>query len=179
MDIPSLSKRIRRGNSEAFTVFYDLFYARVYALALALAKGGPAGAEEITQAVFIKAAHKFPKLNSETEAWRWVATVTRNAFIDQCRRVKSDRMVSLDDVPDPVAPERLLDEALEAALHTLSPEENQFIEAKYFENASYEEISQKTSLTVKAVESKLARIREKIRASVKEHLSYGSEKPVA
>ena len=178
-EIASLSRAIVDGSEEAFGRFYDQYHGRVYGLLLVLTSGREEVARELHQQVMIKVARKFRVFASEPELWAWLSEVARNVFRDylrsESRRLKRDLCASL-----PGAEENLnqtaehLVEWLEEALEELDSEERLLIDAAYFENQPQAEIARANGQTVKAVESKLARTRAKIRAFIVRKTRYES-----
>jgi len=71
--------------------------------------------------------------------------------------------------------ERMLLEALDRALVDLDPEARALIEAFYFKDGSYQSLAKQQDTTPKAVESKLARARQKLRATLLRKLRYEND----
>ena len=178
-EISSLSRAIVDGNEEAFGRFYDQYDGRVYGLLLVLASGREEMARELHQQVMIKVARKFRPFDSELQLWAWLSEVARNVFRDylrsESRRLKRDLSAGLQGAEKNLnqATEDLL-EWLEQALDELDSEERLLIDAAYFENRPQAEIARANGQTVKAVESKLARTRAKIRAFIIRKTRYES-----
>jgi len=127
----------------------------------------------------IKVARKFRAFESEPQLWAWLSEVARNVFRDylrsESRRLKRDLSAGLHGAEKNLnqSDEYLL-EWLEEALKELDSEERVLIDAAYFENRPQAEIARANGQTVKAVESKLARTRAKIRAFIIRKTRYES-----
>jgi RNA polymerase sigma-70 factor, ECF subfamily len=165
-----LTRAIVSGDEEAFAKFYDQYSGRVYGLLLVMTSGREEAARDLQQIVMIKVARKLRVFRNEPELWAWLSQVVRNAFLDyaraQARRLKtpvaheSDASAGTDTQGGP------LFEWLDEALQKLDDDERFLIEAFYFQNQRQSEIAQANGQTLKAVESKLARVRAKLRTFI-------------
>lgn len=165
-----LTRAIVSGDEEAFATFYDQYSGRVYGLLLVMTSGREEVSRDLQQVVMIKVARKFRVFQNEPELWAWLSQVVRNAFLDyaraQARRLKtpvaheSDASAGTDTQSGP------LFEWLDEALQKLDVDERFLIEAFYFQNQRQSEIAQANGQTLKAVESKLARVRAKLRTFI-------------
>ena len=170
LDIAVFTEAIRRGDQAAFERFYDLYCDRLYHFLLALTRGQEEISRDVLQTVLIKAASKFPVSTTEGELWSWLAKVTRNALIDHMRQLlRRGRAanIRLGDVPE-LAIEPSADSWqmtwLDSAIASLEPDDQQLLRAFYLERRSYSELAGFLGKTPKAVESKLARIRQELRS---------------
>lgn len=169
-DTRRLSRAIVSGDEDAFGKFYDQYSGRVFGLLLVLTSGREHIARELHQVVMIKVARKFRVFRNEAELWAWLSQVARNAFRDyaraQARRFKtaaaheSHASAGTDAQSDP------LFEWLDEALQTLDADERLLIEAFYFQNQRQTEIAEANGQTLKAIESKLARVRARLRTFI-------------
>jgi RNA polymerase sigma-70 factor (ECF subfamily) len=178
-DVSSLSRAIVDGNEEAFGRFYDQYHGRVYGLLLVLVSGREELARELHQQAMIKIARKFRAFDSEPQLWAWLSEVARNVFRDylrtESRRLKRNLSAGLNGAEEsPSQTDGHLLEWLEEALKELDSEERLLIDAAYFENRPQAEIARANKQTIKAVESKLARTRAKIRAFIVRKTRYES-----
>ena len=177
-DIGQLTRAIVAGDEAAFEQFYDLYSARLWRFLLVLTAGQEDRARELHQVVMIKVARKFRLFTADEELWAWLAQVARNAFIDYVR--KQDRRSEqplpespLDSLrtPDEQAEKHLM-EWLDLALQGLDRDERALVEAVYFDDRAHGEVAAESGQTAKAVESRLARIRAKLRKFILTKLSH-------
>ncbi|HZI32205.1 MAG TPA: sigma factor-like helix-turn-helix DNA-binding protein, partial [Candidatus Binatia bacterium] len=63
-------------------------------------------------------------------------------------------------------------DALENCLAAMGVEERELIEAFYFKEGSHESVARERRTTPKAVESKLARVRQKLRAAILKRMHH-------
>jgi RNA polymerase sigma factor (sigma-70 family) len=170
-DIHSLTRAIVKGDEAAFGEFYERFSGRLYGLLLFLTSGREEIAREVLQTTMIKVARKFRVFEHDAALWAWLSQVARNALVDYIReRSRLPNPVSIDLVNSSVgapgvAEEELL-EWLEGGLDQLDEEERALVESVYFQRRQQRELADESGTTQKAIESKLARIRAKLRRFV-------------
>jgi RNA polymerase sigma-70 factor (ECF subfamily) len=179
-DIQALTRAVRRGDADAFSRFYDLYSFRIYKFLLVLARGDENEAREACQAVFIKLAKRFEVFDDERRLWAWLCVLTKNTFVDQCRRQQRlNRFVSLDELcAEPnghVRPEHQLGEILHEALAALPPDERELIQAAYVDKRPLRELADEAGQTYKAVESRLGRLRQKLKEQLLKDLRHENE----
>ncbi len=177
--VRALTVAIRRGDAEAFARFYDRYSFRLYKYLLVLSRGDELAAREVGQAVFIKLARKLDAFDDENKLWAWLCTLARNAFIDHCRARQRDRFVSLDENSPPPGPDGgvvpPLSEILRETLASLPPDERELIQAAYVDERPLQELAEACGQTYKAVESRLARLRRKLKEQVLKHLRHENQ----
>ena len=176
-NLRALTRAVRRGDAEAFSRFYDLYSFRLYKYPFVLAQGDENQAKEVCQAVLIKLTKRFKVFDDERQLWAWLTTLTRNAFIDHCRaQQRRNRLVSLDALPAAVGierdPEHRLAELLRENLASLPPEERELIQAAYVDERPLQELADESGQTYKALESRLGRLRYKLKERLLENLRH-------
>jgi RNA polymerase sigma-70 factor (ECF subfamily) len=173
----SLAAAIGRGDEQAFRALYDRYHQRLFRLALVLGRGDESLAQDMVQTVFVTAAKKLRRADSEEHLWNWLARVARQNFAKTWRKQKRDPALAnlealADDWPASAEPDSFLEEVLEGALKLLDAEERQLIQIFYFDRLSQKEIAEQLGTTPKAVSSRLERAREKLRTLIKRALSH-------
>jgi RNA polymerase sigma-70 factor (ECF subfamily) len=165
-----LATGVARGDEAAFRALYDRYQPRLFRFALALTRGDESLAHEVVQLVFVTAAAKLRRAESEEHLWNWLARVGRQQLGKIWRqRQRSSIVVGVEELPDCAAPaesDTVLEEGLDAALQTMEVEERQLIEWFYFDDLSHQEIAQRLEATPKAISSRLERARAKLRAQI-------------
>ena len=167
-------------NAAAFARFYDFYSFRIYKFLLVLTRGDENDAREICQAVFIKLAKRIKVVDDEGQLWAWLCALSKNTFIDHYRaRQRQNRFVSLDDLPpEPLldgAATRQLSEILRDTLEALPPEERELIQAAYVDERPLRELADASGDSYKAVESRLARLRQKLKEQLLKKLRHEHE----
>jgi RNA polymerase sigma-70 factor (ECF subfamily) len=178
--IGALTLAIRRGDAAAFARFYDLYSFRLCRFLLVLARGDEIMAREVCQAVMTKLAQRCQVFDDERMLWAWLCALAKNSFIDHYRaQRRRDRFVSLEDLPAPIAGAEnstgRLSEILREALGALRPEERELMQAAYVDGRPLQELADDSGLTYKAVESRLARLRQKLKEQLLKKLRHENE----
>ena len=176
----ALTQAIRRGDEAAFARFYDLYSFRLYKFLLVLARGDENEAREVCQAVLIKLARRFEVFDEERRLWAWLCTLAKNTFIDHRRTCqRRGRLVALEESPPALEangePLPRLSELLRDALLGLSAEERELLQAAYVDERPLSELADASGQTYKAVESRLARLRHKLKHQLLNRLRHESE----
>jgi RNA polymerase sigma-70 factor, ECF subfamily len=170
--VPELTAAIARGDEAAFRCFHDLYWKRAYAYLMALTKGDEALAADLAQTTMIRAARRLRPMKSEAAVWGWVRTVAHHAFIDECRARRRAPMfvapteIESDATADCPSEGVPLLEALDAALQRLSVEERALVEAAYLQRKRRADLAVLLGVSIKAVESRLTRLRQKLRRAI-------------
>ena len=164
-----------RGDREAFDLFYHEYFYRIYRYLLVMAGGQEEPAREALQEGMIRIVRYMKPLPDAGALWNWLRRVLRSAFIDQLRRAGEAEALALEQAGEPAAREpddadEVLLEHLRACLAGLPAGERRLVEGKYLEGRSYAELAATAGLTERAVESRLARARRKLRAGVARRL---------
>jgi RNA polymerase sigma-70 factor (ECF subfamily) len=167
---------VARGDEAAFRQLYDRYQPRLFRLALVLGRGDESLAQDTVQAVFVTAAAKLRRAESEEHLWNWLARVARQQLARVWRQRQRDSavvgMADLPECPDAVKSDSMLEESLDAALREMDTEERRLIESYYFERLSHQEIAGQLNATPKAVSSRLERARAKLRSLITRRLSH-------
>jgi RNA polymerase sigma-70 factor (ECF subfamily) len=171
-----LAAAISQGEETAFRELYDSYQARLFRLALVLARGEESLAEDAVQAAFIIAARKLHSADSADHLWNWLARVTRQqvAKIWKQRRPGADvvEVSPLADCAAEAPADSTLEECLDAALLTLPPDDRELVSWFYFDRLSHKEIADRLHATPKAISGRLERARARLRSAVAHDLSH-------
>jgi len=181
--IRSMTARMAAGDETAFKDFYECYCDRFFRYLLVLTRGNEDLARDLLQATMTKIVRSGREFGDEARLWNWLAVVARNSFIDALRRIRrAPQLVPLmaDDAAEmPMAPTDESDarwfDALDHCLEGLSDDERALIEAFYFKGGSHESVARQENTTPKAVEGKLARVRQKLRAAIFRQLRYEND----
>ncbi len=169
-----LSARVGAGDEAAFRELYDDYAPRIRRFVLALSRGNETHADEITQQTFLTAARKLRAVESEAHLWNWLARVARQhlgkAWRRQNREGEIQPLGDEAEIADEPATERKLETALEIAMRSLVPDEQNLIRLFYDQRLSQQEMAARLDTTPKAIANRLDRIREKLRKKITEGL---------
>jgi RNA polymerase sigma factor (sigma-70 family) len=178
--IAALTTRMKAGEEDAFTLFHELYCDRLFRYLIVLSRGEEELARDLLRTTMLKVVRSMRHFAGETEFWNWLAAIARNSFLDHIRRAR--RMPHLEmlspeqtaNLPAMAGHEEniFLEEALEQAVAELPDEERALIDSFYFQTGTYRSIALRRDTSPKAVESHLARIRQKLRNAVLKLLKY-------
>jgi RNA polymerase sigma-70 factor (ECF subfamily) len=175
LPIPGLTRRMAGGDEMAWRIFYNAYFDRLWRYLLVVAHGNEDAAREALQAALVRVARHIKMFPEENTFWSWLTVVARTAFADETKKQRRylsflDRFtdqasVELVGTPDPQADDQL-GKLLERHVKSLPPDEQHLIEQKYFKRRAVREIADEWQTTEKAVESKLSRIRKKLKEAM-------------
>ncbi len=177
----------RDGDDRAFEELYSRYRERIGSFIIGRVHDH-GRAEDIAQEVFMSALRRLRSSEQAIAFKPWIYEIAKNACIDEFRRNRRSREVSLDAddeltggpqalssiAPTPPAAvesrQRLND--LRGAFGGLSESHHQLLVMREFEGLSYEEIASRTGMSRQMVESVLFRARRKL-AEEYEELASG------
>ena len=175
-DARGLAAAVARGDEAAFRQLYERYQQRLFRFALVLGRGDEPLAHDTVQAVFVTAAAKLRRAESEEHLWNWLARVARQQLSKTWRQRQRDSAVigvaELPECMEDVESDATLEKCLDVALLGMEAGERQLIEWFYFERLSHKEIAEQLNVTPKAVSSRLERAREKLRSLIARRLSH-------
>ena len=179
--ITQLTTGVRRGDENAVRALHKRYCERLTRYALVITRGDETVATEAVQTAFLKSLRHLRPLNDEAALWAWLARTARTAAADLGRRSRRyhavlGKVAALFSRPQ----EQPLEDteavwlaALERALTQLDDDSRRLIEARYYQRRPLAEVAAEQSSTDRAIEGRLARVREKLRRSVLQQLASG------
>lgn len=184
----NLLKKSKNGDIEAFEELIKGYQKKVFNIALRMI-GDYEDASELAQEVFIKIFKSIRNFKEESTFSTWVYKITTNVCLDELRKRKNKRIISLDEeikhdsgesqiqIVDPgLSPEALLEKkeikkAVIEAIEELSPEHRIVIIYREMQGLNYEDIARIVKCPVGTVKSRINRARQEL----KEILKYKKE----
>jgi RNA polymerase sigma-70 factor (ECF subfamily) len=176
-DIPSLTQAMAQGGDDAFREFFRLYFQRLLCYLLVVARGDEETAREALQLALVRVARHVKRFDSEPAFWAWLTVVARNALVDEQR--KSWRYLTFltrwfhregQTEASPSTGDNQLSECLNTVIDSLSAEDRGLVEKKYFDGQSVRDIAQSLDISEKAVESRLTRIRARLKQLILQRL---------
>ena len=171
-----LAAGVGRGEEAAFRTLYERYHSRLLRFALVLSHGDESLAQDTVQSVFITAAKKLRRAESEAHLWNWLARVARQQLARKWRTHQRDSAFvsagALSEEFPAAQPDSVLEEILDTALQAMEPDERALIEIFYFDRRSQKEIAEQLNTTPKAISCRLERAREKLRCLIKGKLFH-------
>ncbi|HEX7569755.1 MAG TPA: sigma-70 family RNA polymerase sigma factor [Verrucomicrobiae bacterium] len=183
--IAALTGALARGDEAAFREFFDAYFDRLLRYLLVVTGGDEPAAREALQAALIRVARHAKPFDTEEKFWSWLTVLARTALADESKKQRRwfaflERFSRHAEVEnsfgnDGEADEKLR-ELLEKNLSSLPPDERELIAQKYFSHRSVRDIAGARQATEKAVESKLSRVRRKLKDALFDDLK--NERPL-
>ena len=159
-----------QGDRQAFEYLFRRYSDSIRRL-LILRTGNSDDADDLLQETFVKVYINIHRYSPDYTFGQWIYTIARNTFIDFTRRRQED--LPLDEryaVPvestAPTPEERVINiqqrMQLDGYMARMSADYRHLIELRFFEELSYEEISQKLSMSLGTVKTRIHRARERL-----------------
>ena len=167
------TRRLSNGDEEAWRWFHQRYYLPLLRYASQRA-GNPSNASEIVQQGYLRVARHIRPFTSEGDFWNWLCCVMRCAAVDY-GRMTSRRLIlmekfahwrasqSPEDAQSAAASVPPAAALIEEALGKLSGDEAALLRRKYCDGWSTQDLATELGTTPKAVESRLGRLRERLR----------------
>jgi len=163
----------------AYRTFYDAYYKRLWRYLLVVTGGNEEATSEALQSALVRVVRHIRVFEDEEVFWAWLTVLARSALSD-LRRGRRRYLAFLDRftrhtevenyLPTKEATDGKLDALLERSLAGMPAEEKELIEEKYFEGRSVREIAERLGTSEKAIESRLVRLRRKLKSALLEGL---------
>jgi RNA polymerase sigma-70 factor (ECF subfamily) len=175
LDIAVLTRAMAAGDETAYRIFYDAYFDRLLRYLLVVTGGNEDAAGEVLQLALVRVVRHVKAFETEEKFWSWLTVLARSALADESRKRRRyfaflERFTRQQE-PGPTAmdngeADERLRALLESKLTTLPVDERQLVEQKYTLRQSVREIANGQQTTEKAVESRLSRVRQKLKDAV-------------
>jgi RNA polymerase sigma-70 factor (ECF subfamily) len=162
--------RFKRGETPIFEKIIEEHKDKIFGNVIRLVRN-EADAEEITQIVFVKCYTERKKFRGDSKLSVWLYRIAFNEallFLRQNKKWLRLEEQARKSVPCNPKVEQLYDEKnkkewLNKALDQLQPDEKRVIGLFYYEELSYQEIKERTGLTLSNVKIKIHRGKKKLK----------------
>lgn len=181
LKVDTLTRRMQACDELAFREFFQAYYGRLSRYLLVLCAGDENAMRDALQETLCRVTKHVREFHNEETFWSWLTVLARSARADQRRRRTRyfsflQRFASHSEIVHERAaaakePSMLM-ELLSRHLNSMETEDRQLLELKYFERCSVREISEQLEIGEKAIESRLSRIRAKLKTAILEDLSH-------
>lgn len=172
LDAETLTREMVKGDESAYRIFYEAYVHRLSRYLLVVTRGDEDAMREALQATLVRVVRHIKVFPDESQYWNWLTVLARTAFADQ-RRKRSRYLAFLDRFTDHAQveaavandgkPDAQLFALLERGLQSLPSDDRVLVERKYFDNQSVREIAGALQTSEKAIESRLTRVRRKLK----------------
>lgn len=180
MEIKKQIEKAKIGDQVAFTTLLDYYWNEVYGFMLQRTEN-ETDAEDITIETFAKAFDKISTYNPEFQFNTWLIAIAKNVHIDMLRKKKSTLFLDITDEEDnqaynvadssPSAEDELITEQnlsqLLQFIKELKPHYQEVIQLRYFQELSYQEISEQLEEPLSNVKVKLLRAKKLLAEIIK------------
>lgn len=165
---------VKRGKKEAYQAIVERYMKRAYYIALGFVRN-PQDALDISQEAFIKAFRRIKSFDIERPFFPWFYKLIKNFCLDHLKRRSRIQEVPLEE--DRVLKEehedREMKEVLWMGIESLPVEQREAIILRYFQQLSYQEISEVMGKPVGTVMSSLFYAKKKLKEVIKKYLDLG------
>lgn len=173
MEIKVYIEKAKKGDQVAFTYLLDHYWNEVYGFMLKRTEN-ETDAEDIAIETFSKAFDKIATYNPEFQFNTWLIAIAKNVHIDMLRKKKSTIFVEITNeenqlayyvadttpsVEDALIIEQNLSRLLQF-IKELKPHYQEVIQLRYFQEMSYQEISEQLNEPLSNVKIKLLRAKK-------------------
>jgi RNA polymerase sigma-70 factor, ECF subfamily len=170
----TLIRAVQAGDHQAFESLVRR-YQRQVANLIYLTMGSRDDVDDIAQEIFIRVYRSLSKFKFDASFFSWLYRITMNLCIDEIRKRKIRRMLSLDYLTEDaleksrkskdytIASDSVLTEekrqVIQSALQQLTPEHREVLVLREYQDLSYNEIAEILDLRLEAVKSRIFRAR--------------------
>jgi RNA polymerase sigma-70 factor (ECF subfamily) len=173
LEIKEYIEKAKKGDQVAFTYLLDHYWNEVYGFMLKRTEN-ETDTEDIAIETFSKAFDKIATYNPEFQFNTWLIAIAKNVHIDMLRKKKSTIFVEITNeenqlaytiadttpsVEDALIIEQNLSRLLQF-IKELKPHYQEVIQLRYFQEMSYQEISEQLNEPLSNVKIKLLRAKK-------------------
>ena len=181
LEIKTQIEKAKNGDQIAFTYLLDFYWNEVFGFMLKRTEN-ETDSEDITIETFAKAFDKIATYNPEFQFNTWLIAIAKNVHIDILRKKKSSLFVEITDEEDyqahnvadstPSAEDELINEQnlsqLLLYIKELKPHYQEVIQLRYFQELTYQEISDKIEEPLSNIKIKLLRAKKLLAEIIKD-----------
>lgn len=158
----------------AYRIFYDAYFGRLSRYLLVVTAGNEDAMREALQETFRRVVKHIRVFTDEPTFWSWLTVLARTSLSDEGRKRRRylafldrfTRHATIAAEPELDGRGAQLGERLERHVAFLPADERELIEWKYFERQPVREIAARLQATEKTIESRLGRVRRKLKEAV-------------
>ena len=169
--VAALTAAMKKGDEAAWRSFHSDYFNRLYRYQIVLQRGDEDRAAELVQQTMLRVVRHIRRFDDESVFWSWLTCLSKCAAADAGRK-RIRRMRYLEQLAHMTEMRRNNDffmeqlANLERCMESLAPQDRALIEGKYYARHSHMDLAEQFNTSAKAIESKLARIRSKLRGAM-------------
>ncbi len=168
LDDAELVERTLKGDSASYEALFERHRGTLLSMLHKRTYGNKELSDDILQEAFIKAFLNLDKYDAKYSFAVWIKTIARNLLCDHQRRAENrpkQNTENLEVIANTPTPEEYFvsketGRRVAAALEALSDNYKTIIEMRYFQDLSYELISEKLNMPIGTVKTQIFRARK-------------------
>jgi len=179
IDVANLTRSMVRGDEAAYRTFYRCYFDRLSRYLLVVTAGNEDAAREALQGAFTRVVRHAKVFTDEKIFWSWLTVLARSALFDHSRKRRRyfaflDRFSREPQAEcfSQAADDKKLETMLARGLVQLPAEDQRLLAWKYTDGRSVRSIADELQTTDKAVESRLGRLRRKLKDIILTELNH-------
>jgi RNA polymerase sigma-70 factor, ECF subfamily len=191
----NLLKKSKNGDIEAFEELIDGYQKKVFNIAFRMV-GNYDDASELAQEVFIKIFKGIKSFKEESTFSTWVYKITTNVCLDELRKTRNNKSISLDEElklddgevqiqivdhrpsPEIILEQKEIKKTVKKAIDNLSHEHRIVIILRELNGLNYGEIAKILKCPVGTVKSRINRARQELKEILKNNKELFNEEYV-
>lgn len=179
----AFTRRLVAGDEGAYRDFHQQYSGRLFRYLWVVARGDEQSAREALQETLRRVIRHMRVFPDEAVFWSWLTVIARSSLWDEKRRTRRYRgfldrfrrhaevAVEADSLRSADAEQRLSD-TLAEHLTLLPAEDRELMERKYLQQQSVRKIAESLGVTEKTIESRLSRLRAKLKTELLSRLNH-------
>ncbi|MGA2786873.1 MAG: sigma-70 family RNA polymerase sigma factor [Verrucomicrobiota bacterium] len=181
LEVVVLTRRMAEGDEMAYRIFYAAYFDRLCRYLLVVTAGNEDAVREALQATLVRVTRHIKIFQNEETFWSWLTVLARSAISDETRKRRryfsflerfTRHAAIASDGASGNQTDKRLGILLEHQIALLPSDEQKLVEQKYYQRRAVREIAGELQTTEKAVESKLSRVRRKLKDAVLAELNH-------
>ncbi len=176
-EVATLTTRLRAGDEAAWREFHRDYFDRLLGYLLVVCRGDEHAAHESLQVALVKIVRHVRRFDRAEAWWGWLTVVARSCLIDGVRRQSRyrallARFANFFHPPAEPPADEPLSALLDECLAGLPADERELLAAKYRDGETVAALAADSHCTEKAMESRLARLRQRVKAHLLARLRH-------
>ena len=163
LEVGRLTRAMKRGDEAAWRRFHDRYYDDLRRVALSRGVS-ESDVADLIQRSYLRILKYMKSFDSENALMAWCCCLLRSEVIDSSR--KNGRRLSMIERFKEWATERSVDWIGSDPLEGMEAADRSLLERHYVEGWSQAELAAEAGVSVKAIESKMARLRRRARTFI-------------
>ena len=156
-----LVKRIKHGDEAALDEFIEKYYSSVHAYVYRIMQGNDR-CNDITQEVFVRFIRMVPTFQGGSKVKRYLFMIAKNCCLDVFRETQEEDISNYDNRlssschdPHDIFMKNIHKDVMETLIKQLSPQQQECLYLRYYENYKIKDISKITGVNENTVKSRL------------------------